>query len=246
MLIERILLSRHLHPCKDDGTAAGYDIGQTLRFFEPLCRTSVDSHMDRHKVHAVFCMHLHNLDPFLRGDLTKRFMIVNDCIIDRHSSDDRRTLCSQLSAELLGIAEGTQIHNGLRAHLHRVVDLLHLHIHILPVSGSSQIYIDLRLQHRTDAVDIQTGMQLVCRDRNLSFRHKPSQLFHIHLFFLSDTLHFFCDNTFSGSVHLCRVIHIHSHPFCFPGVSLINQKQPPFREGTEADTRNFVSACRFL
>ena len=69
MLIKRVFLSRHLHPCKNDGTATGYDIREPFIFLEAAGRRPVDAAVDRHEVHAVLGMHPHNIKPFLRRDL---------------------------------------------------------------------------------------------------------------------------------------------------------------------------------
>ncbi len=52
MLIEWVLLSGHFHPCKDNGTAAGDDVGQAFHFFEALGGVFIDS-LDSQKINAV-------------------------------------------------------------------------------------------------------------------------------------------------------------------------------------------------
>ena len=106
MLIEWVLLSGHFHPCKDNGTAAGDDVGQAFHFFEALGGVFIDSYMDSQKINAVFCVHFRDLQPFFRCDFTQWLVVINHSVIDRHGSDDGRALGCQLAAELLGIAEG--------------------------------------------------------------------------------------------------------------------------------------------
>ena len=106
MLIERVLLSGHFHPCKDDGTTAGDDVGQAFHFFEALGGVFIDSYMDSQEINAVFCVHFRDLQPFFGRDFAQRLVVIDHGIVDRHGSDDGRALGCQLAAELLGIAEG--------------------------------------------------------------------------------------------------------------------------------------------
>ena len=69
MLVERILLACHFHPGKDDGAAAGDDIGEALVTFEFSCGFFVDAAVDGHEVHAVLGVHAHYVKPLPGRDL---------------------------------------------------------------------------------------------------------------------------------------------------------------------------------
>ena len=212
VLVERILLSRHFHPCKNDRTA-GNNVGQTLCILKTLCRIPVDSHMDGHKIHTVLSMHFHNLNPFLGGNFFQRLMIINHCIINRNGSNHGRTLCCQLSAELLRITEGAEIHNGFCPHIHRIPYLFQLHINVLPVSGGAEIYVDFCFQHGTDSIGNNACMQLIAGNNRLSLCNQSSQLLWRHLLCFRCCFHFFCNNSLSCSVHLCCVFSHRFPPF---------------------------------
>ena len=65
MLIKRIFLSRHFHPCKYNRTSPGHNIGKALRLLEALRCLPVDSHMDGHEVHPILRMHPYDIQPLL-------------------------------------------------------------------------------------------------------------------------------------------------------------------------------------
>ena len=142
MLIERIFLSSHFHPCENDRASAGNNVGQTFVAFETSGCFFVDTTVDGHKVNAVLCMHSYDIKPLLRGDFFQRFVIINNCVINRNSTDDSRTFLSQTFAEGACIAVGAQVHDGFCPHFYRVVYFLNFHIHVFPVSGNSKVYID--------------------------------------------------------------------------------------------------------
>ena len=69
VLIERIFLSGHFHPGKDNRAAPGNNIGKAFVFLETACGSFIDPHMDSHKVHPVLGVHFYDVDPFLGSDL---------------------------------------------------------------------------------------------------------------------------------------------------------------------------------
>ena len=142
VLIERILLSCHFHPCEDDGTSAGNNVGQTFVAFETSCCFFVDTAVDCHKVNTVLGVHSYDIEPFLGSDFFQWFVVIHNGIINWHSTDDGRTLLRQAFAEGTCITVGTQVHNGFCTHFYRVVYFFDFHIHVFPVSGNSKVYID--------------------------------------------------------------------------------------------------------
>ena len=69
ILVEWILITGHLHPCINDGTATGYDVHQTFILTEMTCCFLIDATVDRHEINAILRMHSDNVEPLLRGDL---------------------------------------------------------------------------------------------------------------------------------------------------------------------------------
>ena len=61
--------------------------------------------MDRHKVDAILGMHFEYVDPLPAGDVLERLIVIDDCIVNGHCTENRRTLRSQLAAEYARIAE---------------------------------------------------------------------------------------------------------------------------------------------
>ena len=61
MLVVWIFLSGHLHPCKDNGTASGYNVHKAFIFLKTLGGSTVNANVDRHKIHTVLCVHFHDL-----------------------------------------------------------------------------------------------------------------------------------------------------------------------------------------
>ena len=150
MLIERIFLSGHFHPGEHDRSTAGNDIHKTFVLLKAGSSSTIHSAVNGHKVHTVFCVHAHDVQPFFRSDLAEGFMIINDSVVNRHSSDHSRTGFCQFAAESTGIAVGTEIHDCFGTHINCRTDFLIFHIHIFPVAGYAQIYIDLGGQLGSD------------------------------------------------------------------------------------------------
>ena len=207
ILEERVLLAGHFHPCKNDGAAAGNDVHQTAVAFKLLRRLFIDAAVDGHEVYTVLRMHAHNVNPLARSDFAERLVVVNDRVIDRHGADHRRTLVRQLAAELLRIAEGAEVHNGLRAHFDRMIYFFKLHVKVGEVAGRAEIDVDLRLQHGAEAVRLYACMHLIARDDNLALRHERHEFFRLQMLFFGNFRHFRRKNALAGGIHLRCVFH---------------------------------------
>jgi len=174
MFIEWVLLSCHFHPCKHDGTASGNNVHQTFILLETGCCCTVHTAVDSHEIHAVFCMHTYNIDPFFGSNFAKGFVIIYHCIVDRNSSDHCRTFRSKFAAEASGIAVGAEIHDGFSTHFYCRMYLFILHINVFPVSGNTQVYIDLGGEFRTYTAWADAFMILIAGNDHLSFRDQFS------------------------------------------------------------------------
>ena len=212
---EGILLAGHAHPGEDQGAASGYNIHFPVSVPDLINGLPTDAAMQRHKVHAVLRMQTHHINEILGRQGIQIPLVMNHGIINRHRADHGRALRCQLPPEGDGIAVAGQVHDSIRTHVHRLHDLLHLHIIILHISGNSQIDIDLRPQHGADARRVQTFMILVGTDRNFAFGNQRHQLLHRHLLLLSHPLKLRRHNTLPGSLHLCCIIS-HSILLKFP------------------------------
>ena len=106
MLIKRVFVACHFHPCKHDGAAAGNNIHQTLILLKACRCCTIHAAMDGHEIYAVLCVHPHDIQPFLCCDLCQRLMIIHNGIINRHGANHGRAIGCQLAAEASGIPVG--------------------------------------------------------------------------------------------------------------------------------------------
>ena len=113
----------------------------------------------------------------------------------------------QLAAELLRIAEGAEVHNGLRAHFDRMIHFFKLHVKVGEVAGRAEIDVDLRLQHGAEAVRLYACMHLIARDDNLALRHERHEFFRLQMLFFGNFRHFRRKNALAGGIHLRCVFH---------------------------------------
>ena len=107
-------------------------------------RLPVDTAVDRHKIHALLCVHAYHIDPLIRSDGFQWLVVINYRIIDWHRAQHRRAAVHKLLTECLCVAEGAQIHDRLCAHGNGRLHLFELFIQIKAISGHAEVHIDLR------------------------------------------------------------------------------------------------------
>ena len=90
ILKERILISRHLHPGINDGTASGHYIHFPLVALKLSGSLAVYAAVDSKKIHSVLCVKPHHIQPLLSGDLFKFLLVINKSIINRHRAQHGR------------------------------------------------------------------------------------------------------------------------------------------------------------
>ena len=224
VLVERVLLTGHTHPCEYEASATADDVHLTLVLADLLDGLPGDTTVQGYEVDTILCMQTDDVEEILRGQGIEVTLIVDDAVVYRHRTDHRRTLLTELLTERLRISMAGEIHDGLRTHTNSTHHLLHLEIIILHISRHTEVYIDLRSKHRADTLWIQAGMVLVCADRDLTLCHKLTKLLLRHMLLLCDDLHLRRDDTLPRRIHLCCIIlHIFSFfsPFSDSGSAII-------------------------
>ena len=206
ILVKRIFLSGHAHPCKYQTSATAYDVHFTFMFFDLFNGLSCNSTVECHKIHSIFGMHPNDINKISGCQCSQISLIMDDAVINRNGTDHGRTFACQLSSEWLGISVAGQIHDCLSAQIYCAHYFLHLNIVIFTVSGYSQIYIDLGTQHAADSLRIQAGMIPVCANGYFTLCYQLHQRLGRHMFFLRNSLDLRCHDSFSCCVHLCCVI----------------------------------------
>ena len=228
VLIEGIFLPRHAHPCKYEGPAARDDIHLALVLFDLLDGLARDPAVERHEIHAVLRVQTDDVDKVLCAQRRKIALIVDDAVIDGDGADHRGAFRGELAAEGLRIAVRREIHDRLRTHIDRSHHLLHFDVIILAVARNAKIDVDLGAQHGADAVGIETGMQLICADRDLPLGDEFADLLFGAVLLGGDRLHFRRNDTALGGVHLRRVVSHISLQFYF--FSSVIAAYPPRRQ----------------
>ncbi len=202
VLVERILLAGHGHPGEDQRTSAGYDIHLSLAVFNLLNGLAGDAAVQRDKVHAVLRVKPDDIDKIFGGQRVEISLIVDNRVIDRDGTDHGRALRTEFPAERLRIAVAGEIHNGLRAEIDRIHDLLHFDIIVFAVPADAEVDVDFRFQHAADAVRIKAGVPVVCRDDNLSLSDQGQQLLHGAVLLLCHDLHLIRHDPEARRLHL--------------------------------------------
>ena len=144
ILVKRILLSGHTHPCKYKGTATGDNIHLSFMFSNLLNGFSCNPAVKRYEIHSVLRMKSYNINEVFCCQSCKVSLIMNDTVVYGHSTNHCRAFFHKLAAEGLGVSVRGQIHDRLRSHVDCCHHLLHFDIIILAVSGYSKIHIDFR------------------------------------------------------------------------------------------------------
>ena len=202
VLVERVFVAGHAHPCEDQRAAAADDVHLPLVLADLVDGLAGDAAVEGDEVHAVLRVQTHHVDEVLRGQGGEVALVVDDRVIHRHGADHHRALVGQLLAEGLGVAVAGQVHNGLCAHVHGAHHLLHLDVVILAVAGDAEVDVDLGAQHAADALRVQAGVVLVGGDGNLALGDELPDLFGGAVLLLGDDLHLLGDDALAGGVHL--------------------------------------------
>ena len=206
IFVERIFVSCHHHPCKDERASAAYDVHLPPDLPNLLDCLSRYSAVQCHKINSVLCVETDDIDEIFRCERCKVALVVDYAVVHRHRSNHRRAFARELLPERLRVSVARQIHYRLRAHLNRAHHFLHLDVVILAVPRNSQVHVDFRPEHRSDSLRIERFVVLVARNRDFPFRHKIHQDFLVHEFLFRYDFHLVRDDSLSRRIHLRRVI----------------------------------------
>ncbi len=98
MLIERIFVARHFHPCEQQGTAARDNVHLPSFAQKHLDGSAVEPGVDRHEIDAFFRVGAHDLQKVLRGDVFQVFFQITDGVVNGNGADHGGGGFDQLSA----------------------------------------------------------------------------------------------------------------------------------------------------
>ena len=207
ILVERILLAGHAHPCKYKAASSADDISLSLVLLDLVDRLPCDTAVECYEIDSILSVQTDHIDKVLCGESREVALIVYDAVVYRYRTDDGRTLGSQFLSERLCVAVTRKVHDRFGSHLYGVHHLLHFHIIILAVPRNPEIYVYLSSQHAADTLRIEAFVSLVGAYRHLALGNQLLQLFSRHIFLLGNSPQFRCEYPFSCSVHLCCIIH---------------------------------------
>ena len=91
VLVERVLLTCHCHPRKHKASSAAYNVHLSLAVLYLLYGISAYSAVKGNKVYAILCMKSYNVHKVLSCQGCEISFVMYDRIIDRHSTNHRRT-----------------------------------------------------------------------------------------------------------------------------------------------------------
>ena len=104
VLIERILLPCHAHPCKNKRTSTRYYVHLPLVFSDLIDGLSRNAAMQRNEINSILCVKSDYVDEIFCTKSGEISLIVYDAVIYRHCSDHCRALACELSSERLCVA----------------------------------------------------------------------------------------------------------------------------------------------
>ena len=205
VLVEGVLLARHLHPGKHEGAAARHDVHLAVVHLEALHDGAGEAAVKRNEINAVLGMHAHDVEPLLGRDVAQGLAVVDDGVVDGHRADDGGALGGELAAEGARVTVGGQVHDGLGAQAHGVRDLLHLHVQVAPVAAGAQVHVDLGAQGKADAEGREARVVHVGRDGDLALGHELAQVLGVHVLLLGDMGHLRGHNALTGGFKLSGI-----------------------------------------
>lgn len=198
ILVERVFVSGHFHPCEQQGTAARYDVGQTLGLLEGVNGLAVDACVNGHEVYAGLGMCFYNAQEILGLDALEVFFQIANGVIHRYGTDHCRRHINQLLTEGVRLAVVGQIHDGLCAVINGHANLFELLLVIMTVAGDSEIDVNLGLESFADAFWRQRLVVAVRRNDDSAAGNAVAQNFYIHVLLLCDNFHLRGDNPLLG------------------------------------------------
>ena len=205
VLVEGVLLARHLHPSKHEGAAARHDIHLAMVHLEALHDGAGEAAVKRNEINTVLGMHAHDVEPLLGRDVLEGLAVVDDGVVDGHRADDGGALGGELAAEGARVTVGGQVHDGLGAQAHGVRDLLHLHVQVTPVAAGAQVHVDLGAQGKADAEGREARVVHVGRNGDLALGHELAQALGVHVLLLGDMGHLRGHNALTGGFKLSGI-----------------------------------------
>ena len=205
VLVEGVLLARHLHPGKHEGAATRHDIHLAVVHLEALHDGAGEATVKRNEINAILCMYAHNVEPLLGRDVLEGLAVVNDGVVDGHRADDGGALGGELAAEGARVTIGGQVHDGLGTQAHGVRDLLHLHVQVAPVTAGAQVHVDLGAQGKADTEGGKARVVHVGRNGNLALGHELAQMLGVHVLLLGDMGHLRGHNALTGGFKLSGI-----------------------------------------
>ena len=211
VLVEQVLLVVLHHPFGQNRAAAADDAGDALRGQRDVLHQHAG--MDGHVIHALlgllFDHFEHHVDVqiFHAAHARERF-------VDRHGADGHGRVGDDGFADARDVAAGGEIHHGVGAVLHRVLQLLQFFVDIGGGGRVADVGVDLALGGHADAIGSRlvwwmlAGM--IIRPRATSERTVSGG----KLFAPGDILHLAGDHALAGVMHLGpdRVRHSGGNP----------------------------------
>ena len=202
VLVERVLVSRRLHPGENERTAARNDVRQAAGLLEGLDHAPVHARMDGHEVDAVLRMRSNDVEEIVCGDGNERFLQIADGIVHRNRADHGRRTFDKRTAEFLRLAVVGKIHDSFGTQLKRHLDFAPLLRLVHEVPGDAQVHVHFRAQSFAHAFGRKRRMVNVRRNGNTPGGNALAHELDRTTFLLRDRFHLGRDDACACSVHL--------------------------------------------
>src|ERR1700728_1030297 len=215
-VVEKILFVIVGHPLGENGSASADDAGDALG----NQRKILDQHagMDRHVIDALRGL---LFDHFQHDFCVQVFypLYAGDGFVDRDGADRNGGVAQNGFANLVDVAAGGKVHNGVSAVVHGGVQLFEFFVYLRGDGGVADVGIDFAERCHPDRHGLEFRMVDVGGNNHASAGDFVADEFGCQLFFVGDIGHLFRHDSLARVVHLRKIaagvfLLASGQPFC--------------------------------
>ena len=164
-LVEEVLFVVVGHPLRQDGAAAADDAGDALGDHRQVL--DEDAGVDGHVVDALLRLLFDDFEHEVGGEVFDA-LHARDRLVDRHGADGHGRVAEDGFADLVDVAAGGEIHDGVCAVVDGGVQLLEFGLDVGGDGGVADIGVDLALRLDADGHGLEFRVVDVGRDDHAS------------------------------------------------------------------------------
>src|SRR5664279_1394475 len=202
VIVEEVLLVVMRHPLRQDRATAAYDAGNATG--DHGQEFNQHAGVDGHVIDTLLRLLLDNLEHHVDGEVFNA-LHARDCLVNRNRADGHRRVPQNGFADIVNVAAGGEVHDGIGAIVYRGVQLLQLFVNVTGDGRVADVGVDLAARLDADGHRLQFGMVDVGRDDHASGSHFVADEFGRNFFALGHEDHLFGEQALARKVHLRHV-----------------------------------------